>query len=144
MARKPRTEATEKPAEKKPAAASKDTKGTAWLTEVVNKNLGTSYSSYQIRILIRKLVKAGTIDRGEGRYEFTGLKDPRVVAIVKAAKAGGIKEATDEKVEGAKKGRTKTEPAEKKPATRRRKPAPEPEPEDNDEDEDDDMDLDEL
>lgn len=103
----------------KPAA---DSKGTAWLTEVVNKNLGTSYTSYQIRILIRKLVKAGTIERGEGRYEFTGLKDPRVVAIVKAAKAGGVKEATAEKVDGAKTSARRS----------RAKAAPEPEVEDDD------------
>lgn len=146
MARKTATTVEEKPVATK--AAAPESKGTAWLTDVVNKNTGSDYSPYQIRILIRKLVKSGDIDRGEGRYEFTGLKDPRVVAIVKAAKAGGVKEATSEKVEGAKtasrrrKAATEEEPAaEAKPARRSRKAKPEPEPVEED---DDDLELDEL
>ena len=140
--------ADETPSAAKPAA---ETKGTAWLTDVINKNLGTNYTGYQVRILIRKLVKAGTIERGEGRYEFTGLKDPRVVAIVKAAKAGGVKEAAAEKVEQATatstRSRRKPAPTEEAPAAEatstrsRRKPAPKPEVSDDDED---DLDLDEL
>lgn len=148
--------ATRKPAadvEETTAKPAAETKGTAWLTDVVNKNLGTNYTGYQVRILIRKLVKAGTIERGEGRYEFTGLRDPRVLAIVKAAKAGGVKEAAAEKVEQAKatstRSRRKPAPTEEEPAAEakptrtRRKPAPKPEPEVEDDDEDD-LDLDEL
>jgi hypothetical protein len=141
--------ATKKEAAPKKAAA--DEKGTAWLTGVVNDKLGTDYTSYQLRIVIRRLVKQGALERGEGRYSFTGVNDPQVKAIVAAIKNGAAEDAKKERIEKAK------ETAEKKPAARRSrkkadedeapaKPArrtrkkAEPEPVEDD----DDLDLDEL
>lgn len=155
MARRTVAAAPTQPTPEPKDAATAITKGTAWLTDVLNKNLGTDYSGYQVRILIRKLVKNGVIERGEGRYEFTGLKDPRVLAIVKAAKEGGVKEAAAEKVEQAKASATRgRRPAAKpaveeeeeapKPAARRRgRPAAKPVVVEEDAN-DDDLDLDEL
>lgn len=153
-----RTATKEAPAAK-PVAAKKATepaKGTAWLVEHVNDTLGTDYSGYQLRILIRKLVKDGTLERGEGRYEFKGPRDPQVLAILKAVKAGGVKEAQTSRVEKAKEaaqsptrrrsrkaadGSAESDPEEgttKPPARRsRRKPAVV-------ETDDDDIDLDEI
>lgn len=66
--------------------------GSAWLAEHVNDACGTSHTPYSLRTIIRSLVKKGEYDRAVGedrsRYEFTGPKDPRVLAIVKAIKAG--------------------------------------------------------
>ena len=101
-----------------------DAKGTQWLTELVNRKLGTNYSGYQIRIILRKLIKDGTIEREEGHYVFTGERDERVVAILRAIKAGATADNKQPKAEkpAAAKGRS-------------RKAAAEPEPEDDEEDE---------
>ena len=150
-----RTATKEAPVEKAPAKKSAEpAKGTAWLVDHVNESLGTSYTGYQLRILIRKLTKDGTLQRGEGRYEFKGPRDPQVLAIMKAVKAGGVKEAQTSRVEKAKEaaqapskrrsrraadGSAESDPEEgtMKPARRtRRKPAVEVD--------DDDIDLDEI
>lgn len=120
--------------------ATKDevTKGVAWLAEQVEAKLGQTVEQTKLRVILRKLVDDGKIERGDGRWSFTGLKDPAVVAVFKAIKEG----ATAEKAPAAKKEGAK--PASAKRATRSRKKAtPEPEVED-DEDvlEDDELDLD--
>ena len=96
-------EAEEEPAPKKRTArkapAKKeeaDTKGTAWLKEHVNDTLGTEYESTKLRIVLRKLIKDGDIDSPkDGRYVFTGPRDPNVKAVIAAlraeAKAGPAK-----------------------------------------------------
>lgn len=79
----------------KPAAKKKTTEtlSTAWLAEQVNLACGTKYDPAQLRILLRKLTKDGVVERGEGRYEFTGVEDPRVVAVIAAVKDGSADEA---------------------------------------------------
>lgn len=116
------------------APAPKVEKGTAWLAEVIEQKTGKSYTPYQLRILLRRLVKDETIERGEGRWEFKGVTDPTVKAIIAAVKAGKLEESTRAGTDEAKK-------AEKKPAkktvskSRTKKPA---EPvEEADEDEED-------
>lgn len=80
-----------KPKAKKAAPAEK---GTAWLVEHVNETLGTSLKTADLRVLLRKLAKAGKLDREVGtersRYSFTGPKDAIVVAVVKAVKSGDL------------------------------------------------------
>ncbi len=62
--------------------------GTAWLTETVNEALGTEHESTKIRIVLRKLIKDGTIESPkDGRYVFTGPRDPNVKAVIAALKA---------------------------------------------------------
>lgn len=108
------------------------TRGTAWLTEYVNEECGTTYSPATIRILLRKLVKDGALEREIGedrsRYNFNkGANDPTVKAVVKAVKSGAVaaeRKASLEKVKAsaaAKKG--KAAPAEEEPAPRRRRSA---------------------
>lgn len=87
------------PAKKAAPAAKKEeaeTKGTAWLKEHVNDTLGTEFESTKLRIVLRKLIKDGDIDSPkDGRYIFTGPRDPNVKAVIAAlraeAKAGPAK-----------------------------------------------------
>ena len=79
-----------------PAAKEKSEFGSAWLTEHVNDTLGTEYLATKLRAVLRKLVNNGDIDLSrEGRYEFTGPRDPNVKALIAAlreeAKAGPSK-----------------------------------------------------
>lgn len=108
-----------------------ETKDINWLTEQVNDKCGTELAAREIRIVIRKLVKDGTIERGEGRYAFTGLKDDRVVAVIKAVKSGATDEAKKERLSNLKKSKAKDadDEAPAKPARKRKAAAAEPEAE---------------
>lgn len=100
--------------------------GTAWLAEIVAQRTGKEYTPYDLRALLRKLAKKGTIDREIGveraRYEFKGPKDPVVAALVKMVKGGEIEAAKKESLDklkdkaAAKKGTTVTRRATKKAA----------------------------
>lgn len=145
----PNKKENRKMAAAKKAAAKKATpekaapaNGTAWLAEHVNKTVkGADYTPYQLRILLRKLAKDGRIERPEGRWSFGNTKDPNVVEIIKAIRAGEMEADKKERVEKAK---AKSKPAEKaapKKRASRKKAAPEPEPEPEDDEldyEDDD------
>ena len=103
---KRRTAAKKAPAKKAPAKAEKEVLGTAWLKEHVNDTLGTSYESTKLRIILRKLIKDGTIESPkDGRYVFTGPRDPNVKAIIVAlkeeAKAGPTKRGRKPKAKAA-------------------------------------------
>ena len=99
----PRKRAAKKAPAKKAApkaeAAPKKEKieyGSAWLTEHVNDTLGTEYPSTKLRAVLRRLINSGDIDLSrEGRYEFSGPRDPNVKALIAAlreeAKAGPSK-----------------------------------------------------
>lgn len=125
-------------------------KGTTWLAEHINEKLGTEYTGYQVRILLRKLAKDGDIDRGEGRYSFSGPNDTTVKQVLAAIRSGKADKAKDERLEAlkAKKAATKsTGPAAKKATTKKaasssRRRAAKPEPEADEDDED--VDLDEI
>lgn len=106
-------------------------KGTAWLAETVNEKCGTSYTSYQLRVLLRKLTKDGVIERGEGRYSFKGVSDPAVKEVIKAVKSGALDE---DRKKGTEKAKAKST---KKRAAKKAKPEPVDEADD---DEDDDID----
>lgn len=108
----PAPKSRKKPAAKKAAAAKngKATKeevlGSAWLKEHVNDTLGTEHESTKLRIILRKLIKDGTIDSPkDGRYIFTGPRDPNVKAVVAAlreeAKSGGSKRGRKAKAKAA-------------------------------------------
>ena len=116
-----------------------ETKGVAWLGEQIEAKLGQTVEQTKLRVILRKLVNDGDIERGDGRWSFTGLKDPAVVAVFKAVKEGA---AADKP---AKAPRAKTEdakPASAKRRSSRAKAKPEPEVEDEDVLEDDELDLD--
>ena len=103
---KRRTAAKKAPAKKAPAKAEKEVLGTAWLKEHVNETLGTSHESTKLRIILRKLIKDGTIESPkDGRYVFTGPRDPNVKAIIAAlkeeAKAGPTKRGRKPKAKAA-------------------------------------------
>jgi hypothetical protein len=85
------------PGGEKPKAAPKRTEiefGTQWLVEYVNGACGTSYKSYDLRVLLRKMAKSDELDREVGadrsRYSFTGEGDPVVRAVVKKVKSGAV------------------------------------------------------
>lgn len=83
--------AAPKKAAAKPAAkaakAEKETLGTAWLKEHINDTLGTEIESTKIRIVLRKLIKEDVIESPkDGRYIFTGPRDPNVKAVIAALK----------------------------------------------------------
>lgn len=85
------------PAKKAAAPAAKKSEfGSAWLTEHVNDTLGTEHPATKLRAVLRKLVNNGDIELArEGRYEFSGPRDPNVKALIAAlreeAKAGPSK-----------------------------------------------------
>ena len=108
-----------------------ETKDINWLTEQVNDKCGTELAARDIRIVIRKLVKDGTIERGEGRYAFTGLKDDRVLAVIKAVKSGATDEAKKERLSNLKKSKAKgaDDEAPAKPSRKRKAAEPEAEEE---------------
>lgn len=132
--------------------------GSAWAADYVNEQAGTQHSAYTLRTLIRQMVKAGAFDRAVGedrsRYEFTGPKDAKLVAIVKFAKqkASEPKASRTDALEKARAARAKNLAAKKAaeaedsddeetPAPKRRtkakvkaKPAPVVEDEDADDD----------
>ena len=115
------------------ATKDENTKGVAWLAEQVEAKLGQTVEQIKLRVILRKLVNDGEVERGDGRWSFTGLKDPAVVAVFKAIKEGAAaKRAPRAKTEGAK-------PASAKRASRAKK---QPEVEDEDVLEDDELDLD--
>ena len=136
--RRPQPANVDQPTRKVQNMATKDevTKGIAWLAEQVEAKLGQTVEQTKLRVILRKLVNDGEIERGDGRWSFTGLKDPAVVAVFKAIKEGATADKPKPKTEGAK-------PASAKRASRsRKKAAPEPEVEDEDVLEDDELDLD--
>lgn len=116
------------------ATKDENTKGVAWLAEQVEAKLGQTVEQTKLRVILRKLVNDGEVERGDGRWSFTGLKDPAVVAVFKAIKEGAAADKPKPKTEGAK-------PASAKRASRAKK-QPEPEVEDEDVLEDDELDLD--
>lgn len=97
----PKARAKKAPAKKAPAAKAAPAKekiefGSAWLTEHVNDTLGTEYPSTKLRAVLRRLISNGEIELSrEGRYEFSGPRDPSVKALIAAlrseAKAGPSK-----------------------------------------------------
>lgn len=128
--------------------AAPEVKGSAWLAAHVTEVTGKEFDAYNIRILLRKLAKDGTIERGEGRYEFKGVNDPIVKAVVKAVKSGAADAAKSERLDELKAKRTAKKaaaPAEdeapKPTRTRRTRKAAAPKPE---EAEDEDLDIDEI
>jgi len=78
--------------------------GVADLCKLVEEETDKQYKPKDMRTLIRKLAREGKVDReivpgNKSRYDWSGPKDPEVLRIVKAVKAGGIeagrKEALD-------------------------------------------------
>lgn len=122
--------------------------GITELLDEIESETGKAYQPASIRVLLRKLVAEGTIERGEGRWAFDGPNDPSVVAIIDAVTKGRAdkpkpEEAEEEEVEEApaKKAPAKKAAASKAPAKKTRtKKAAEPVIED----EDDDLDLEDL
>jgi hypothetical protein len=89
----------EAPAEKpkrKPPVRPKIAFGSPELAAHVTEVTGENYDARAIRMLLRKMAKDGKLDRVVGedkaRYEFTGPKDPTVLAVVKMVKSGEAKE----------------------------------------------------
>lgn len=117
-------------------------KGISWLAEQVEAKTGQAVDGAKLRVILRKLVADETIERGDGRWSFTGLKDPAVAAVIAAVKEEAKAEPAAKKAPAKKAAPA----AGAKPASaksRRRKPAPEPEPEDDEAlVDDDELDLD--
>jgi hypothetical protein len=89
----------ETPAEKpkrKPPVRPTIEYGSPWLAAYITENTDETYDARGIRMLLRKLAKDGKLDRVVGedraRYEFTGPKDPTVVAVLAMVKSGAAKE----------------------------------------------------
>ena len=124
------------PAKKAAKAEEPAALGTSWLVEHVNETLGTEYKAYDLRIVLRKLAKAGKLERnvGEerGRYTFTGASDPVVKALIKALKDGELEKDRKEKL------------AELKAKKASSKAAKTEEVEDADVEEDDEEDIEDL
>lgn len=82
-------------------------KGINFLIEQVAEKTGRNIPGAQLRVLLRRLVKDGVIERGEGRWTFSGVSDPAVKEVIKAVKAGDLDKANKEKIGEAKKAAKK-------------------------------------
>jgi hypothetical protein len=56
--------------------------GAPWLAEHVAKACDVPMDAKGVRTILRTLIGAKKLDRGEGRYSFTGPDDPRVQVVV--------------------------------------------------------------
>lgn len=125
---------------RKAAPAESDAMGTAWLAEHIEEQTGKVYSSYDLRTLLRKMARNGSIEREVGversRYTFDGPKDAVVRAVIKAVKAGEIdaakKESLDKLKENVASG--KTTPKKAKATKKKAAPVEDDDFEDDDED----------
>jgi hypothetical protein len=85
--------------------------GTKWLAEYVNEKLGVDVTPYKLRDLIRKMVKDNKFDRNIGvdrdRYEFTGSKDAKVIAVLKEIKGGALERKSTGNADNLAKARAK-------------------------------------
>lgn len=119
--------------------------GTAELVALLNAEQSErKFTGATLRTLLRKLIKDEVLEPFDGRYSFSGPKDPRVKAIVKAVKDGAAEAAdaerkADLKAANAKKKAEKAAAAEKAPAKKKAKKVVEEVEEEVEED-----DLDEL
>lgn len=114
-------------------------KDISWLVEQAEAKAKLAVTGANVRAAIRALVKAGDIEdpKTNGRYEFKGVSDPTVKAIIAKLKENATKSAERKTAPAAKKEGAK--PA----SSKRRKKAAAPEPEVEEEDfEDDELDLD--
>lgn len=95
-------------AEKKAEAP---TNGTQWLAEHVNKVLGTEYKAYDLRVMLRKLAKDGTLQREVGndrsRYDFSGPNDPVVKAVIAKLRDGDLEKEKKAKLNALKDRKSK-------------------------------------
>jgi hypothetical protein len=74
---------------------------TGWLATMVTDQTGESTDGRSVRMLLRKMVADGELDREVGtdrtRYHFPkGLNDPTVKAVIKRVKGGALKTAKAE------------------------------------------------
>lgn len=123
-------EVAEAPAKKK---APEVVFGTKQLADHINEETGSSYDTYNLRILLRKMVKDGTLERteseGRSRYSFSGPKDPQVKAIVKAIKEGYGEKAKQERLDALKAKRNESKAAKPKKASTKKAAAKKEAPE---------------
>ena len=117
-------------------------KDIAWLVDVVETKAKLTVTPANVRAAIRSLVKAGEIDdpKDEGRYEFAGVNDPTVKAIVTKLKENAARASEDKP---ARKPKAAKPAAKAAPAKRsRRKAKPVEEEEDEEVFDDEELDLD--
>jgi hypothetical protein len=116
----PEEEPAPKSRKKKTAESKKKaevpTNGTQWLADHVNSVLGTEYKAYDLRVVLRKLAQKGKLQREVGadrsRYDFSGPKDPVVLAVIKMLKSGELERDKKAKLDQLKAKKTVS----KKPA----------------------------
>jgi len=119
--------------------AETSTYNSAWLAEYVNEQCDKNYNPAAMRVLLRKLARAGKLGRNVGedksRYDFTGPQDPIVKLVVKAVREGVLDKARKEALDALKeKAAAKKAAAAEVSAKKSGKKATAPEP-DEDEDE---------
>lgn len=120
--------------------------GTTQLAEYVNGELGTEYTPFQLRAILRRMAndEDSSLSRVVGetreRYSFDGPEDERVQELLERLRSGEIEKDKKEQLEKLK-ARNEAKKGEK-PAKASKKAKKEPEPvedldEDDEEDEDD-------
>lgn len=136
-------EVDETPAAKKADAV---TFGASDLAKYLSEQSGKTVSTRELRTLIRKMARDGSnrvnreiVPGNRSRYDWSGLNDPEVKAIIAAFNGGELeadKKAKLEELKARKAEKKAAEPAKPaaKKATSKKKAAPEPEElEDDDE-----------
>lgn len=101
----------------------------AWLAEYVAQQTGKEIDSRQIRVLLRKwandpenVMVTREVGTDRARYEFTGINDPVVKAIVREAKNGAFETQRGDGLAAARAAKAE-KAAEAKPAPAKAAPA---------------------
>lgn len=98
------------------AKAQEVTFGVADLCKVADKVApkanGEKYTTREMRTLLRRLARAGTLNReivpgNRTRYDWSGPKDPEVQKVLKALKAGELEAEKNEKLQALKDSKAK-------------------------------------
>ena len=130
-----------------PAKASDVTFGVSHLVALIKEKTGRDTTTRELRTLLRKMARDGRLNReiiagNRARYDWSGPRDPEVVAVLKSFKAGELDADKKEKLDALKARKAEQKAAAAKTVapktTKKAKPAPVEVEDDEDEELEDD------
>lgn len=122
----------------KKSKAPEVTFGVADLCALAEERTGKTYTTREMRILLRKLARSGKVNReikagNRARYDWTGPTDPEVKRVLKAVESGEIEKGKKEALDSLKERQAAKKKAKAKAGKKgKRAKAEEEEPEDED------------
>lgn len=121
--------------------------GVADLVKLIKEKTGRDTTTRELRTLLRKMARDSRINReivagNRSRYDWSGPKDPEVVAVVKAFKAGELDADKKEKLDALKARKAEQKAAAAAVAAKAEKKAAKSKPAPVEEDDEDDVEID--